>query len=166
MESMNDGTQVFGDYFHQTVHEGKLWEFYYETLSLPAGPTYFLLKTGAMPLHLVIRLEGTGRIKVDTLKSPTTSADGTPMVAGNYNAYRQVPLLATMFSGPTVSGEGTLKITKTLFGFAQGNSVLTSAFASGTERIWDPNAVYLLKITTVDTNPWFRMTIDCYEENI
>lgn len=165
MESMNDGTEVTAEYLHQAVHEGKLWEFYYENLSLPAGPTYFLLKTGKIPLHIIINLEGTGRIKVDTHTAPTISADGTPIVPGNYNAYRPGSILTSVYHGPTVTNEGALRISKTIFGSTQGNSTLSSYLNPGIERVWPPDSVYLLKVTTVDNEPWFRLTINCYEEN-
>lgn len=141
-------------------------EFYYENTALPAGPLYFMIETGNLPLHIIIRLEGTGLIPVVTYRTPTVSANGTEWLPDSYNDFKECPLLTKAYTAPTVTAPGTVIITKTLFGFAQGNSMLSSQFATGIERIWRPNTKYLLKITTADSTPRFRMTIDCYEENI
>lgn len=166
MRKMSAGELIVGEYLMQIVHEGLMWELYYENLALPAGPTYFLIKTGTLPFHAIIRLEGTGRIKVDTLKSPTITSNGTPWIPTNYNEKNQVALGALAFTGPTVSTEGTPKISKTIFGATQGNSTLSSSFNSGVERVFSENSNFLLKVTTVDTNPWFRMSFDFYEKRI
>jgi hypothetical protein len=163
---MADGTQINGEYFHQQSHKGGLFEFYYENALLPAGPTYFMIATGNLPLHVNITLEGTGLITFATYRNPVVSVNGSAWVPNYYNDIVNIIPLTTGYIGPTVTSTGYLISTKSVFGYAQVNSRISSLYASGVEQLWRPNTNYLFNVTTADTTPRFRLSINCYEGNI
>lgn len=139
---------------HHQIHEGEAWEVNYPPTALANNASInFRIVVGNQVAtkgtpHLLFLLDTTGESWCYLYETPTTTGNGTPMIANNRNRNIAGSPVTTFFSAPTVTSPGTL---------------LTSAIAGSGEKAggssreaneWDlkANTVYLFRVTAKNAN--------------
>lgn len=118
-----------------------------------SNDTIFL--TGNLPVALkarIIAYSGTG--VSGFIFEGATYTGGTPAVYQNANAINPVAGLSQIIVGATVTDDGTLVFAPThSIGNQSQQGKGTSGTLLGGERILQPNTAYLLRLTSLDSQP-------------
>ena len=136
------------DYEHSRIHYGEGFLVNGKHTVANGATSYFLLKNPAAnyPHLRVIGLTTTaGPMDIYLFESPTTSADGSTVSRINYNRNSATVPSLEVFSGPTVSVDGTqleyLLVTGTKHDAGSGMD------GAQTEFILKASTNYLIKVT-------------------
>lgn len=154
---------VFIDILHHKVHDGEVFIVSdIDTDVDTASPKYWHIKTPAgIKFHMRINLETDTGGLVEFFEDPTTTGDGTALVA--YNADRNAAKTTTVefYYDPTVSNDGT-RIQVARIGAGRDKKLGGIARAQ-VEWILKKNEQYLVKITPDANDAEVTMNLEGYE---
>lgn len=136
------------DFEHSRIHNGKGFLANGKYTIANGATSYFLLKNPAASYPHLRQLGLTataGPIDVYLFESPTTTADGTGLTEINYNRNSATTPNLQVYTGPTVSADGTqleyLIVTGTKHDAGTGSD------GTNTEFVLKPSTNYLVKLT-------------------
>ncbi len=153
--------QVVIDTVHERIHGGQMFAGSVLDLAVGAGADLEILIRVAGGAHFRPRLAAGADISASLFEDPTTSADGTPVPAINRNRFSATAAETLIFSGPTVTVDGTLLLSN----FVPGGSGFLSGGGSDDflEWILSPGD-YLGRITNESTGATqVAIILDWYE---
>lgn len=133
---------------HERIHEGQ--NFIGSDIGLAvadAADRDYLIKTGAIPPHLVFSVNATGEVTVTFFEGTTVSADGTGITLFDSNRVSANTPLTTLFHTPTVTVAGTQLLIRKLGASLPGPSSIVGVGEQRNEAILAASSNYLLRIT-------------------
>ena len=150
IDRVNDAA-VTVDMIHHQIHLGNLFEASgYAASIADAGNLDILVRPGAARPHVRGQVNAGGSTRVRIYEGSTVSADGASVTIVNRNRNSLNTPVTTMFTGPTVTGIGTLLVDELLAGgSAGGNRTIGSSLSSFEEYILKPDINYILRLTNV-----------------
>lgn len=160
------GAIVIWDRANALAEDGKLFNFEHSSEAVDIlAPELILFKTGAKKVKYRTDMDTLGSTVVLALYSgPTTSANGTEIVPGNYNPTIGAPApLIKIYHTPTKSDNGTAAYTRSFLGYSQGNVATGAAKSGGVWRTFPANTTFLAILTPKADDTKIVYSGDFYE---
>jgi len=141
------------DPIHHLIHEGKFFGTYMQDISVANdGKLEMYIIVGSSPMHVRVTGVTGGFGTLEMFEGSTASSNGTPLVLTNRNRLSSNTADGTVYSEPTVTGDGTA-IYKTLIIGGSGPKSTGGISAGGYEEyIFNPGEAYLVRITNMAGN--------------
>jgi hypothetical protein len=161
-----NGEVIILDAEDEAIRQGKHWGFNGHASGIGAGGIHeWLLKVGTNPINLQYEIESNGAGGLwEIFASPTTTADGTPLICWPTNATLPAVTTTTMtYDTPTVTADGTSRVK-----YIQGSTgLLTRIGGSGSTRrrvVLAPGAVVLARFTATGAATSAGIRLNLWEE--
>ena len=148
--------QITIDVVHQKVHEGISYTVNYLEKSLESnGYMRLHVKTGSRSAHILMQVEGEGKLYFRTFSTPTVTVDGT---APGTTTSDKLTLFnrcgscdngntTQVFYDPTFTG-GAMRGNR-VFPFGTGGTAVGGQDLSRVESIFHPNSSYIIEVQNV-----------------
>ena len=144
---------------HQEVHEGEMFSFTEDLVSLGTGGAIYKIVPASKQVHIIMRLVSAGKCRIHLHENPTTSANGTAQALVNRNRDSANVTGISVFKGPTVSANGTLLMTDLV-----GSSGTAGGGSRGAvEWILKPGDTYLLRVVPAQGTTDTLIDLNWYE---
>jgi hypothetical protein len=131
------------------VHDGDLFSFS-NNGTITAGSSIILLgKVGAKQVHFdgfVIDISQ-GAFLIEFFESPTVTSNGTAQTVSNRNRASLTTPTMALYSGTTVSADGTLIANDKLLSIGNGNNVISGSAGIDDSWVLKINTDYIIKLT-------------------
>ena len=153
------------EYEHHEVHEGNFYTVFDRDSSVDiASPKYWHIITPntAKRCHIKIKVTADGKALVELFENPTTSDNGTALVAYNNDRNSSNTTTILFFKDPTVNPDGT-RIDGGIIGAAGHFTRAGGNVRNPGEWILKQNEQYLVKVTTVSDATDVDVKIEFYE---
>lgn len=156
------------DIDHDNIHLGKEFRSWINAGSLAAGASVnILIKTGAKEVHWRPSnpKPTSDKLRVKFFKDATASADGTPLPKINANQVIDAASTIGLFSGPTLTADGSQLHESFLPGATGVGGVRNgSELGPGAEWPLKPSTNYLIRYTNESSGASIlNVTFDWYE---
>jgi len=141
------------DPIHHLIHEGKFFGTHmYDIAVSNNGKLEMYIATGSSPMHVRVTGIAGGFGTLEIFEGSTVSSTGSALTIANRNRLSSNTPDCTVYSGPTVTGDGTT-IYRTLTTGGTGPQSTGGVSGSGYEEyIFNPSEVYLVRITNMAGN--------------
>ena len=137
---------------HAQIHEGQFFtSTVVDTSVADSGTLEILMLTNGSVPHARFTAQSGGNSRLEIFEDTTVSANGSALVAQNRNRLSANTATALVYSGPTVTGDGTKIFDMICAGGTGGNS----AGGSGgmyEELILKASTLYLVRLTNLGGN--------------
>lgn len=133
------------------VHDGVAFNFSF--VGSISGVTYLLGRTNGKTVHLLgyHLVAATNAVLVEFFEAPTVTNDGTAQTVVARNRNNPSVAALSVFSGSTVSADGTLLNTSKVFASGQGANRVGGDTTIPIEWLLKPNTDYIFKLTPAAT---------------
>ena len=146
-DAITDGLVVI-DAIHNLTHTGNMHVFSIKGTVAIGATGYFLGRVGTIKAHLLHYYINTndGPVDITFYEAPTISVVGTLQTVRNKNRNYADTNNLSVYTGPTVTGDGTLLYTTGVLASAQGSHFIDSAAIDPDEWVLAANTDYLFKV--------------------
>lgn len=136
------------DSVHQNHHAGILFSAYFSNLALAAAASIELLvrTIAGQAAHLAQRSSAEAETLLSFFEDPTSSADGAAVARINRNRISVNTADTLVFSGPTLTGDGTALTPVVYVPGGSGGNAPGGQSASFSEFILAPDTDYLVRL--------------------
>jgi len=145
-----DGGMYVVDELSHAVHEGRAFMVSTTGVIDSEASINMLGRTGDKEVHFAgFQISASdGNLSVHMYESPTTTADGTPVTIVARNRASSIVPTHKVFSGPTVTGVGTILEHSHVYSTgSQGAHLSAGQGALSEDWVLKPNTDYLIEIT-------------------
>jgi hypothetical protein len=136
------------------LHDGNLFSFF-SNGTISGGSSIILLgKVGAKQVHFdwfVVDVSQ-GAFLVEFFESPTVTSNGTAQIVSKRNRASLISSTLALYSGATVSANGTLMSSDKLLSIGTGAKVLSGSAGIDDGWVLKSNTDYIIKLTNQESS--------------